>query len=98
MTSKLTARKAILAFFLVAMGVAGVGFSLKIVEFADDLTTQDGLRFAGVHLLTYGLVAAGFLLLLLFAFLRGHFRDIEEPKYDLLEKERLHDADLPRLS
>jgi hypothetical protein len=91
-------RKLVLGFFLLAMGVAGVGFSVKIVEFADDLSSQTGLQFAGAHLLTYGLVASGFLLLLLFSFLGGHLRDLEEPKHDLLEKERRHDAELSHLS
>jgi hypothetical protein len=93
-----TLRRIVLSAFLLAMGVAGVGFSVKIVEFADDLSAQEGLRFAGAHLLTYGIVAAGFLLLLGLCFLCGHFRDVEEPKHDLLEKERRHDARLPRIS
>jgi len=90
------ARRLILAFFLLAMGVAGVGFSVKLVEFAGDLTAEHGLQFAGAHLLTYGLIAAGFLSLLVLGFVRGHFKDVEEPKYDLLEEERRHDARLPR--
>ena len=96
--TKATYRRVILSAFLFAMGVAGAGFSIKLVEFADDLTAQKGLAFAGSHLLTYGLVATGFLFLLAVCFFAGHFRDIEEPKNDLLEKERLHDARLPRLS
>lgn len=91
-------RRVVLGVFLFAMGVAGVGFSVKIVEFADDLTSQSGLGFAGSHLLTYGLVAAGFLMLLALGFVRGHFSDLEEPKLDLIEKERSHDARLPRIS
>jgi len=90
------AKRLTLGFFLLAMGVAGVGFSVKIVEFADDLTSEHGLQFAGAHLLTYGLIAAGFLLLLVLCFLSGHFKDVEEPKHDLLEKERRYDARLPR--
>jgi hypothetical protein len=94
----MTVRRCVLAFFLFSTAIAGVGFSFKIVEFADDLTAQNGLQFAGAHLLTYAIVAVGFLALLLFSFLSGHFRDIEEPKNDLLEKERRYDERLPRLS
>jgi hypothetical protein len=94
----MTARRIVLAFFLFATAVSGVGFSVKIFEFADDLADQKGLKFAGAHLLTYAVVAVGFLALLAYTFLMGHFRDVEEPKYDLLEKERRHDAELPRLS
>jgi hypothetical protein len=93
----MTYRRAILAVFLLAMGVAGVGFSVKLVEFAQDLTAESGLQFAGAHLLVYGLIALGFLMLLGLCFLRGHFKDLEEPKYDLLEKERRHDARSPRV-
>ena len=94
----MTLRRLVLSFFLLAMGIAGVGFSIKLVEFADDLTAEHGLQFAGVHLLTYGLIAVGFLALLVLCFLRGHFKDVEEPKHDLLEKERRYDARLPRAS
>jgi hypothetical protein len=93
----ITVRRLTLGFFLFAMGVAGVGFSVKLVEFSDDLTAEHGLQFAGAHLLTYGLIAAGFLMLLVLGFVRGHFKDIEEPKYDLLEKERRYDATSPRV-
>jgi hypothetical protein len=88
----------ILAVFLAAIGISGVGFSVKIFEFADDLADQKGLQFAGVHLLTYAFVAVGFLSLLAYGFLKGHFKDVEEPKYDLLEKERRYDERLPRIS
>jgi hypothetical protein len=94
----MTARRVILAFFLVGCGLAGVGFSVKLYEFADDLADQKGLQFAGAHLLTYAVVALGFLALLAYSFLMGHLRDVEEPKFDLLEKERRHDAGLPRIS
>jgi len=91
-------RRWIIGSFVVLVGISGVGFSYKIFEFADDLADQTGLQFAGAHLLTYGLVATGFLALLALSFLRGHFRDIEKAKFDLLEKERLYDAELPRVS
>lgn len=94
----MTVRRVILVFFLFAMALSGVGFAVKIFEFADDLADQKGLQFAGAHLLTYAVVAVGFLALLAYTFLMGHLRDIEEPKYDLLEKERRHDAGLPRIS
>jgi hypothetical protein len=84
-------RRFLIAFFGVGSVAAGLGFCVKIYEFTDDLLAEEGIRFAGVHLLTYGLVALGFLTLLAFAFLSGHFADIEAPKYDLLRREREHD-------
>ena len=78
----------IFAFVIVC---AAIAFGWKLYEFGHDLFASDGLRFAGSHLLTYVLVAGGFFLLLLYCFMRGHFADIERPKYELLETERDHD-------
>lgn len=83
--------KLVIGFFVLAALLSGVGFGIKIYEFADDMLQEQGIGFAGAHLVTYALVAAGFLLLLAGTFLRGHWADIERPKYELLERERLHD-------
>lgn len=82
-----------LIFFCSVILVAAAAFVLKFYEFFHDLVNHEGLRFAGAHLAIYLLVAAGFFLLLLFAFLKGHFSDIERPKYDLLDRERRYDED-----
>ncbi len=76
--------------FVIVLGAFAFGW--KLYEFAHDLVATDGLRFAAAHLLTYVLVAGGFLMLLVYCFLRGHFADIEKPKYELLEMEKQHDA------
>ena len=78
-------------FFLIVIGAAGVAFFFKLKEFFYDLTVTPGFEFTGAHLLIYLLVASGFFLLLTFAFLRGHFADIESPKIDLLDLERSYD-------
>jgi hypothetical protein len=80
-----------LALFLVGSALAGAGFCYKLYEFFWDVSSTEGFEFAGVHLVTYLLVAGGFFLLLVHGFLRGHFADIERPKYDLLEQERQRD-------
>lgn len=85
------ARRAWLWIFGAGTALAGVGFAVKIHEFLADALAEEGIGFAGSHLLTYALVAGGFLLLLAGVFLRGHFADIERAKYDMLEQERLHD-------
>ena len=48
---------------------------------------EDG-SFAVMPLVNYLLASAGFLLLLIWASLRGMFHDIERPKYTMLETER----------
>lgn len=80
-------RRAMARTFLVIVAVAGLGFVYKLWEFFEDLSNSEGLRFAGAHLLTYLLVAAGFMSLLGYSFLKGHFAQIEQPKHDLLEME-----------
>ncbi len=82
-----------LIFFGGIVLVAALCFVVKFYEFFYDLSRQEGFRFAGAHLATYLLVAGGFFLLLLYAFLKGHFSDIERPKLDLLERERRLDHD-----
>ena len=42
-------------------------------------------------MLNYLLVAAGFGCLFLWAFLRGHYRDVEAPKHRMLELQRIID-------
>lgn len=85
------AKRGWLIFFGIATFAAGLGFAVKVWEFTSDLLAQEGIQFAGVHLLTYALVAGGFLSLLVFCFLKGHFADIEQPKHDLIERERNYD-------
>ena len=82
-----------LVFFIAGCAVAGAGFAYKLYEFFWDVSGTEGFEFAGVHLMTYLLVAGGFLLLLVSAFVRGHFSDIEAPKYEMLERERGRDHD-----
>ncbi len=54
---------------------------------------EEGIQFAGVHLMPYCLVACGFLALLAHAFLKGHFADIERPKFEIIDRERAYDLD-----
>jgi hypothetical protein len=43
-------------------------------------------------MMNYLLASLGFFFLLLWAAARGMFRDIERPKYEMLERERLLDS------
>lgn len=80
-------------FFVFVCLMGGCAFVFKLWEFFLDLTDEDGLQFAGSHLMTYCLVAGGFLLLLTHSLMRGHFSDIEKPKYDLLASEERYDRE-----
>lgn len=79
--------------FLAGTLVAGLGFGFKLYEFFWALAGTEGFEFAGVHLITYGLVASGFLLLLVQGVLSGHFASIEDPKFELLEREERYDRE-----
>ncbi len=81
-------RRIWLWFFVVTCALAGVGFFYKLYEFFWNVTSTEGFEFAGVHLVTYIFVAGGFVMLLAYGFLKGHFSDIESPKHDMLERER----------
>lgn len=85
--------RAMLWIFGIVILAGGAGFTFKLYEFISDLVQTEGLRFAGAHILTYLLIAGGFLILLTYAFMTGHFADIEKPKFDLLEQERRLDRE-----
>jgi len=78
-------------FFSAIVFMAGLAFCVKLYQFFVDLGSQEGFRFAGAHLATYLLVAGGFFLLLTYGFLCGHFSNIEQPKFDILDSERRND-------
>ena len=85
-------------FMLIFFVPAGVGFSVKLYEFAVTAMTrsegrfEDG-RFALVPLLNYLLVFGGMACLLVWAIFNGMFRDVEAPKYTMLENERRLDEE-----
>lgn len=72
---------------LIILLPSGFGFITKLVDFFK--TSQSGQEgaFALIPMLVYLSVAAGFLCLLVWAIFQGMFRDIEKPKYTMLENE-----------
>lgn len=77
----------ILFFSAVILIPAAFGFITKLVDFFRTLTSVDGGGFTVVPIMNYLLVTAGFACFLIWAILHGMFRDIEQPKYDMLERE-----------
>lgn len=67
--------------------VAGTAFIFKLIEFihAATATGPDALGSFLMPVMTYLLVAAGYLLLFFWAYATGQFRDVEGPKYRMLE-------------
>ncbi len=81
-------RRLILAFFVTAVTAAGCMFFYKLFAFMTTIRKDELAGFAFDPIIIYGVVATGFLCLLAWAFLSGQFRNIEKPKYDMLERVR----------
>lgn len=76
----------VLGFFVVAVTAAGLQFVRKLFAFLSTIRKDELAGFAFDPVLIYAVVTAGFLCLLVWAFLTGQFRDVEKPKYEMLER------------
>jgi nitrogen fixation-related uncharacterized protein len=74
------------AFFVAVCAIAGAMFFFKLHEFLRTIKKDELAGFAADPILTYGFVAVGFFLLLVWAFLSGQFRDVERTKHEMLER------------
>ena len=79
-------RRAVLTFFGAAVTVGGCMFLFKLFAFLNTVKRDEIAGFAYNPILIYGFVAAGFLLLLGWAFMTGQFRDIEGIKHEWMER------------
>ena len=81
------ARRFLWVFSVTMVAIAGSAFVFKLVEFITTATTggPDALGSFLIPVLNYLLVAAGFFCLFLWAYFTGQFRDLEAPKYRMLE-------------
>lgn len=80
-------------FFGVFILMAGfLGFGYKLLEMIQSIFDSETYRFTLTPVLTYLCVAAGFFCIVLVQVLRGIFKDIERPKYRMLEMEAEYDA------
>lgn len=68
------------------------GFGTKFMEFVATFSSDPDGAFAIVPIVNYLLASVGFLLLLVWAVMHGMFRDVEAPKYTMLENEHRLDA------
>ncbi|MBI3450310.1 MAG: hypothetical protein HY049_15525 [Acidobacteria bacterium] len=76
-----------------AVAIGGVSFVYKLYEFIVAANRGNLPGFAYATVVSYFIVTLGFLCMVLWAFLRGHYTDIEEPKHRLLENERALDRE-----
>ncbi|MEZ4299988.1 MAG: hypothetical protein R3B70_33880 [Polyangiaceae bacterium] len=66
---------------------AGVAFVYKLAEFIFTLNSNAAKGFADVPVTIYFAVAAGWLVLLVWSWKTGKFKDIEAAKWDMLRQE-----------
>lgn len=66
---------------------AGVAFVYKLAEFIFTLNSSAAQGFADVPVTVYFAVASGWLLLLVWCWRTGKFKDIESSKWDMLRQE-----------
>ncbi len=74
-----------LAFLLLAPGA--YGFTEKLVQFVRTLNTDNEAGFTIIPISNYFLIAGGMACMLFWAMSNGMFRDIEKPKYTMLQRE-----------
>lgn len=87
----------VVAIFCGLILVSGaLGFGFKLFEMISTIFESPDYRFALPPVLTYLFVAAGFFCMLIVATLRGMFRNVEAPKYRMLELESAYDAEEDR--
>jgi len=75
-------------FFLCAVAASGGMFTYKLYAFLSTIRRDDLAGFAYDPTIVYGFVAAGFLFMLAWAYVSGHFRDVESPKHDMFVRFR----------
>ena len=91
--SRLTNGKFIsVAVVAVAVGAAGVTFMFKLYEFVAASTTGILPGIVTATVLPYFFISAGFLLLAAWAWAGGHYKNIEEPKRDMLKREEEYEV------
>ncbi len=81
-------RIAVIAFAVAVLVIAGLGFVYKMTEFATTIIKDDVEGFGAVAVSIYLIGMLPIVFLTLWAVLSGRFRDIERPKYRMLELDR----------
>ncbi len=82
----------IYGFCLFILLAGAVGFGYKLYEMSTSVLDAPEYGFSLPPVLTYLSVASGFFCLLVVAVMRGMFRNVEQPKYRMLEMEAEYDA------
>ena len=79
----------IMVFFVILPG--GISFISKMIAYSKVELVEDGLAGFALRFINYIFVALGFVALFVWAFFMGHFRNIEQPSFDMLNREKSFD-------
>ena len=79
----------VFVFSIAVMVIAGTAFIYKMTEFAMTIVKDDIEGFGAVAVATYLIGMLPIVFVTLWAAFAGKFRDIERPKFRLLELDRL---------
>ncbi|MBI4687863.1 MAG: hypothetical protein HY756_08820 [Nitrospirae bacterium] len=72
----------------------GISFIAKIASYFM-VEMEEGMSGFALPFFNYLFIAIGFICLFVWAFFRGHFKEIDRPSYDMMEMERsFEDSDL----
>ena len=93
MNSEKSRVRRVALFTTAIIAMAGAGFVFKLYEFVQSLDDSAAMGFAIVPLASYFLTGAGFLMLLVWSATRGAFKDVEAPKYRMMEREQEYARD-----
>ncbi len=80
-----------LAFAILILTPSMVGFVMKFMEFVHTFRDDAEGAFAITPMVNYLLASLGFLCLMLWSVTNGSFRDLEEPKMIMLERDAMLD-------
>lgn len=77
--------RVIFALSVAVLALGGLGFIYKITEFARTIAEDDVEGFGVISVTTYLVGVLAIFFVTIWAILKGHFRNIEQPKYRMLE-------------
>ncbi len=81
-----------IAFAIIILIPSMAGFMIKFFEFVHTFRGEAGGIFAITPMVNYLLASLGFLCMLIWATSNGMFRDLEAPKFSMLEREKELDS------
>lgn len=74
-----------LLFYALVITIAGVGSTYRLTQFVATIVNKEITGFGVISIITYLLGVCSILFITLWALCKGHFRDLEAPKYRMME-------------